>query len=221
MNLQSSSTDFPMNDPERPILSTGGSVEPQREAVELSQEFAGELDAESIEASLARAATLIRDLGTPVVEKVEPPVVPETKLKYVLGMVQGQHAWLVTNLADDESRTLLQPQMVWTIGRNREAALSLQDPMMSRRHAVIMYVRREGFYLIDLNSMNGTFVNGVRLQHRYPLQDGDQVYLGNLSFTFFTSKRVRSMEPIHPEVLARLNTSEERPAPFVDYLAKE
>jgi hypothetical protein len=188
-------------------------------AQQLSQEFAGELDAESIEASLSRARTLMFD-DIPVEELLD-QTESQIALKYVQGIMHGQQAYLITNLLKDESQTLWQSQKVWTIGRNREAAFPLQDPMLSRRHAVILHVQNEGFYLVDLNSMNGTFVNGTKVQHRHLLKDGDRISLGNVAFTFLVSSRVRSLAPIHPEVVARLNATESRPLDFIDYLASD
>ncbi|MBW4518144.1 MAG: FHA domain-containing protein [Scytolyngbya sp. HA4215-MV1] len=194
----------------------------QTAAEQLSQEFAGELDAESIEASLARASTVILDLPSDEVPSPDPvPATSPMPKYYVQGLVQGQQMCLITNLVGHESQLLLQPQGVWAIGRNREAAISLQDPMMSRRHAVIQYVQDEGFFLVDLNSMNGTFINGSKVQHRQALQDGDVVLMGNIAFTFFVSRKVRSLPAIHSEVLARLNAAEPRSLEFVDYLAFE
>lgn len=143
-------------------------------------------------------------------------------LHYIQGIVQGQRAWLITNLLDGQSQTLFQPQMVWTLGRNREAALPLQDRAMSRRHAVILYVQNAGFQLIDLNSMNGSFVNGTRIQHRTWLKDGDRLRLGNTDFTFFLSNgNVRSVVAIHPEVLARLTAPKLISSEFIDFSALE
>uniref|UniRef100_A0A832H7U1 FHA domain-containing protein n=1 Tax=Oscillatoriales cyanobacterium SpSt-402 TaxID=2282168 RepID=A0A832H7U1_9CYAN len=152
------------------------------------------------------------DLGT---------VVDTAPKYYVQGIVLGQRACIVTNLLSGGSQTLFQPQMVWTIGRNREAALPLRDRALSRRHAVILYVPEEGFYLVDLNSMNGSFVNGIRLQQRQLLKDSDRIRLGSFEFSFFTSKNARSIEPIHPEVLARFTGVKSRTENFIDYSALE
>lgn len=131
---------------------------------------------------------------------------------YVQGVVQGVHAYLITNLMGGESETLLQPQMVWTIGRNRQVAILLKDSGLSRRHAVIHYVTRQGFYLVDLGSMNGSFVNGLRIKQRHLLEDGDRVSMGsNTSFTFYTSCRNRTLETIHPEVLVYINNASSFP----------
>jgi pSer/pThr/pTyr-binding forkhead associated (FHA) protein len=147
--------------------------------------------------------------------------VPQTKPKYVQGVVQGQQVFLITNLLKETSQTLLQPQMVWTIGRNREAAIPIQDRRMSRRHAVILYVPGQGFCLVDLNSMNGSYVNGERIQHRHILQDGDYITVGNTDFFFFSSGCSRSLDAIHPEVFARLKNLQSRNLAFVDFSALE
>ncbi len=56
---------------------------------------------------------------------------------------------------------------------------------VSRRHACI---RLQGtrFLIEDWNSRNHTYVNGQRLEpwQSYPLQDGDEIYLGQLRLTF-------------------------------------
>ncbi|HEX6972677.1 MAG TPA: DUF3662 and FHA domain-containing protein [Limnochordia bacterium] len=62
------------------------------------------------------------------------------------------------------------------IGRQEQSELRLSDPKVSRRHA---RVERgpEGWVIIDLQSTNGTLVNGERIERR-PLAVGDTVELG-------------------------------------------
>jgi hypothetical protein len=63
-----------------------------------------------------------------------------------------------------------EPQL---IGRSTEA-LPLNDNTISRRHAEL--TPDEGLWFIrDLNSQNGTYVNGVRIAERTKLRLGDQV----------------------------------------------
>jgi pSer/pThr/pTyr-binding forkhead associated (FHA) protein len=64
------------------------------------------------------------------------------------------------------------------IGRGRSADLVIAEPTISRAHAAIGY-EREGFYLQDLGSTNGTLVNGARIE-RQPLKPGDQIQMGRL-----------------------------------------
>jgi hypothetical protein len=68
------------------------------------------------------------------------------------------------------------------IGRSRECDVRLADPNVSRKHAEI---RRDGpnFYVVDLDSTNGTEVNGRRAR-RARLEDGDTILLGSTELVF-------------------------------------
>jgi hypothetical protein len=127
-------------------------------------------------------------------------------MRYVQGVVQGHQVQLVTNLLKGETQALQQPEGVWIIGRDRKAAFSLQDKRLSRRHAAIQYIQNQGFYLIDLDSTNGSFVNGEPVRHCTLLKDGDQVRLSSLSFTFFACSDFRVAKQLPPEVLEQVNT---------------
>ena len=49
-----------------------------------------------------------------------------------------------------------------TIGREPKSSITLEDKLASREHAVIQKIK-EDFYIQDLHSTNGTFVNGERI----------------------------------------------------------
>lgn len=49
-----------------------------------------------------------------------------------------------------------------TIGRDQKNSITLEDSLSSREHAVIQKIR-DDFYIQDLNSTNGTLVNGKRI----------------------------------------------------------
>ncbi len=135
---------------------------------------------------------------------------------YVQGVIRGQQAYIITNLCNRISSTLFQPQMTWSIGRNREAAIPLRDRMLSRHHSVLMYIGTVGFHLLDLNSMNGSYINGSRVENRASLKDGDFVRVGNTEFFFFLSNGYRNLDPLHSEVLTRLVNPEAK-SPHLDY----
>ena len=73
-------------------------------------------------------------------------------------------------------------QPVIRLGRNPSNAILLEHPTVSAFHAEI-HRRNGNFELIDLESSNGTFVNGVRIQHK-PLQPRDRISLGAMHFIF-------------------------------------
>lgn len=64
------------------------------------------------------------------------------------------------------------------IGRASVSELRLQHPSVSRRHAQLTRVD-ERFYLKDLGSQNGTFVNKVRIETEIELFPGDEIAVGN------------------------------------------
>src|SRR5699024_8881185 len=68
------------------------------------------------------------------------------------------------------------------IGRSSES-LPLTDQTISRRHAEL--TPDDGrWYITDLASANGTFVNGVRVSKRRLLNAGDQIRTGTTLFLF-------------------------------------
>jgi predicted component of type VI protein secretion system len=66
------------------------------------------------------------------------------------------------------------------VGRE-DAAITLDDPEVSRRHAVVR-VREAGVEIEDLSSLNGTFVNGRRIAAPTALARGDRIEVGMTSF---------------------------------------
>jgi hypothetical protein len=84
----------------------------------------------------------------------------------------------------DGTRVVLGPEPL-SIGRLPESDVVVSDPNASRRHAEI---RRAGndVVLVDLNSTNGTRVNGATVRER-KLADGDQIVIGTTVLRFETS----------------------------------
>lgn len=74
-------------------------------------------------------------------------------------------------------RTSVNGSMI--IGRSDLCDVYIDDPMMSRQHFAIEY-DGESFYIQDLNTTNGTSLNGVRLKHKRRLENGDQITAGSL-----------------------------------------
>lgn len=126
-------------------------------------------------------------------------------LQYVQAVVQESQTYLVTNLMGGQTQALMQPQHAWLIGRDRTAALYLPDERLSRRHAVLQYVAGEGFYLFDLNSTNGSFINGERVRQVAPLKEGDRIRLGSLTFSFFISQAAQEVGLLSTQVLEQLD----------------
>lgn len=74
---------------------------------------------------------------------------------------------------------------VATIGRHDDCDVVVDSPAVSRYHLKI-YCEHNHYFIEDLNSRNGTSVNGVQIQERTLLNDGDQVEISTLPFKFLT-----------------------------------
>ncbi|AFY45143.1 FHA domain-containing protein [Nostoc sp. PCC 7107] len=128
---------------------------------------------------------------------------------YVQGVVNDGEIYLVTNLGDNQTQTLVQPQQIWIIGRDRHCGICIGDKYLSRRHAAIQYIDQEdepGFYLVDFKSTNGSFVNGERVYQRIRLKEGDRIRIGNLTFNFFYNRNHRILPTVAMELLMQLSS---------------
>jgi transcriptional regulator with GAF, ATPase, and Fis domain len=70
------------------------------------------------------------------------------------------------------------PEGEVSIGREAANSIYISDPSVSRQHCLIRRVTEE-LTITDLESFNGTFVNGVPVKER-TLEHGDQIKLGNV-----------------------------------------
>lgn len=79
------------------------------------------------------------------------------------------------------------------IGRSSICNIYFDDDRLSKQHFVIE-VTKMGCYLEDLQSTNGTFVNGVKITNRRMLLDGDIITAGRETFVFHVPKNQPVME---------------------------
>jgi pSer/pThr/pTyr-binding forkhead associated (FHA) protein len=79
-----------------------------------------------------------------------------------------------------ESFTIDQDRM--SIGRTPDAAVFLDDVTVSRNHALLVH-RADGYYIDDLGSLNGTYVNRRRIES-HKLSDGDEIQVGKFKLSY-------------------------------------
>lgn len=90
-----------------------------------------------------------------------------------LVMIRGDFIGEVYDLVDD----------VTMIGRSDDVDLTISDTSISRRHAMLVN-RVEGFFVSDLGSTNGTFVNKELVNSARRVNEGDKLTLGAVTFKF-------------------------------------
>jgi pSer/pThr/pTyr-binding forkhead associated (FHA) protein len=112
-----------------------------------------------------------------------------------LGTVPGvSFAKLEIHPADEPSRELsIGPSAM--IGRSRRAGNDIvfaSDGMVSRRHARIEMEPDGRFTVYDLDTTNGTYVNGEKVQNR-ALSDGDEIRIGSTRIVFHQDQVLASV----------------------------
>jgi adenylate cyclase len=77
-----------------------------------------------------------------------------------------------------------------SIGRSSKNLIVIDSQKVSRRHAIINVQNVGEFWLIDLGSSNGTFLNGRRLHQPVRLCDQDQIIIGDRLFIFHQPEEI-------------------------------
>jgi hypothetical protein len=103
---------------------------------------------------------------------------------------------------DGETLLLALLRPITHIGRGLIADVRLEDPHVSRRHAILA-LRGEGARVLDDRSANGTFVNGRRVTVSH-LSDGDVLRFGRAVLRYVEVLSPRRPEPTQRIPLARL-----------------
>jgi predicted nucleic acid-binding Zn-ribbon protein len=83
-----------------------------------------------------------------------------------------------------EQRTIALTREWTRVGRSLAADVRFDDPTVSRRHALIVR-NPDGVRLLDDRSLNGVFVNGVRVDGK-TLSDGDEIIIGRYRLAFLS-----------------------------------
>jgi pSer/pThr/pTyr-binding forkhead associated (FHA) protein len=71
-----------------------------------------------------------------------------------------------------------------TIGRSEDNTDALKGDEFASAHHARIESQRDGVWILDLGSTNGTFVNGARLDGRRQLHEGDVVQIGDTELRF-------------------------------------
>lgn len=77
---------------------------------------------------------------------------------------------------------------ITTLGRDVNNAIVVDDPFASGEHAVLTF-RGRGWYLEDLASTNGTYINGSPIDGVAPLTFGDEIQIGQVRLRLERARR--------------------------------
>jgi hypothetical protein len=83
------------------------------------------------------------------------------------------------------------------IGREADCDIVLNEPKISRQHVRLTQLPDGRFQVEDLESLNGTWVNGVPLKGARLLEDGDELDLARMITIVFVASE--TTEPLAPE----------------------
>jgi Protein of unknown function (DUF3662)/FHA domain len=173
----------------RRSLGVRGTVVPNQITVALSREDLERFSGfhEALERELADAAREhAREEGYHFSGPVDVTIVADDTarrgdLRVDAQIVAGAHGVPATLVLSDGRRVQLGPDRAF-IGRLPDCAVALTDPQVSRHHAEIRHDER-GYSVVDLDSMNGIEVNGVRVREHL-LNDGDVIVVGATSIRY-------------------------------------
>ncbi len=98
----------------------------------------------------------------------------------------GGAALLVVRRGPNEGSKYKLYAEVTRAGRHPESDIFLDDITVSRRHAEVIR-RADGFYVLDVGSLNGTYVNRDRVEEAR-LSNGDELQIGKFKLVFFTGQ---------------------------------
>jgi hypothetical protein len=110
------------------------------------------------------ARTLLRDLGAAARE-------PTTEL--------GRLVVVASPAGEPAEGSTLALDAITTLGRDVNNAIVIDDQFASAQHAVLTF-RGRTWYVEDLNSTNGTYINGSPVEGVGPVGYGDEIQLGKV-----------------------------------------
>ena len=156
------------------------------------------------EALALPSATIEATTDVPVAvadETADVPAAVAEETTDVPAAVDGRVEGLVLTLGTPPT-TFTVAKASATLGRGQENTIRLDDLSVSRRHARIAY-RQGGYWLSDLGSMGGTWVDGTRLNAPRRIASGEVIDIGlcrlTVSFSGGAAKSETRKSPSKPQ----------------------
>ncbi|MFM8683135.1 MAG: FHA domain-containing protein, partial [Chthoniobacterales bacterium] len=100
-----------------------------------------------------------------------------------------------------------------TVGRLGDNDVHLDDGSVSGHHAELA-VREGNAVLVDMDSTNGTLLNGEQVSGEVPLNEGDEIYFGSVRSVFMAPVAAPAPPAAAPEMVSAGAEGTGRPANF-------
>ena len=112
--------------------------------------------------------------------------------------------WLLSGqLQENEPvRTIRINSSPFSVGRRNETALTIDNPSVSGKHAEL-FLEDGHLFVRDLNSTNGTFVNGVRIDSPCKVKHGDLVQFAQIVFRAGIQTAMRDSQTVQDDAADR------------------
>ncbi|MGD0890112.1 MAG: adenylate/guanylate cyclase domain-containing protein [Terracidiphilus sp.] len=111
--------------------------------------------------------------------------------------------YLTIPQSEGEQDIPLENGNAWRLGRAIDSQIRLPSELVSRQHALVQRMENGEYYLFDLGSRNGTFLNGARVTIPVPLNDGDRISLGDFCVSFHRPATVERREYAAPDAITQ------------------
>ena len=168
--------------PAAPIHAEPPPVEARREPASLAADDLAEVRAAleavaepPVSAGEPEADTPPTSAAPPAAESAPPPPPDAVQERTAVSSPAARDALVLTLGTPPTTFTVAKASA--TLGRGQENTIRLDDLSVSRRHARIAY-RQGGYWLSDLGSMGGTWVNGTRLSAPRRITAGEVIDIG-------------------------------------------
>jgi pSer/pThr/pTyr-binding forkhead associated (FHA) protein len=111
---------------------------------------------------------------------------PHDEFPFPHDELKAGQALLLVKRGPTAGSTFLLRDDVSSAGRNPDSAVFLDDVTVSRKHAVLERRADGAWFVRDVGSLNGTYVNGEQVDET-KLASGDEVQVGKFKLTFFAA----------------------------------
>jgi pSer/pThr/pTyr-binding forkhead associated (FHA) protein len=132
----------------------------------------------------AECGAPLHDDVTLTLPQVESDDEPHDEFPFPHDELGSGQALLLVKRGPNAGSTFLLDADSTSVGRNPDSVVFLDDVTVSRKHGVFVRHEDGSWFVRDVGSLNGTYVNGEQVDET-KLASGDEVQIGKFKLTFF------------------------------------